>query len=203
MTENCQLPSAPLPGSIHPSPSCESGSPSFSLPGHLSGQSEVFSGSTSKACTCNCNCEQFSFRLQQLEQKVDALMTVQPQTPNSIPRKPPLSVQKREHVNKGRRGNNFFGKFFFPFQLQFGGERRETFTVSSFFPFSPLFLWGLSNCLLFFLLQKRFFRTLQSFVWGHEQQKRMWKMHSSHPAMVFAFASTWLLACLPMPSPMT
>ena len=115
MTDSHQLPSAPLPGSTHPSTSSDREASTFSLPGHLSGQSEVSSGSVSKACTCNCNCEQVSSRLQQLEQKLADLMTVQPQTPRSIPRKPPLSAQKHEHVGEGKRGDRLYGKFSFPF----------------------------------------------------------------------------------------
>lgn len=112
-----------LPGSIHPSTSCDSGLSSVSLPRHLSDQSLVLSDSVSKASTCNCNCEQLASRLAQLEQKLDSLITVQPQTPNSIKRKPPLSVQKYEHIGKGTKNNRLFGKFPFPL---FGGESRET-----------------------------------------------------------------------------
>ena len=114
-----KIPSTAPCGSMPP-PSCENVIPSVNLPGHLSGNSRYSTALMSRDCTCNG--EQFDSRLQQLEKKVDCLMALQQQIPT--PLKAPLSVLKREHVSKGKKGTCFNGKIFFPFQLQFGVERR-------------------------------------------------------------------------------
>ncbi|XP_038550420.1 uncharacterized protein LOC119891063, partial [Micropterus salmoides] len=119
-----QIPSTALCASMPP-PSCETVM-SFNLPGHLSGHSEHLTGSMSRDRMCYC--EQLDSRVQQLEKKVDSLMAMQQQTP--ILTKAPLSVQKSEHVGKGKKGACFFEKAvedFFKFRLgpRTGRKDRE------------------------------------------------------------------------------
>lgn len=145
-----QLPSTPLPVSMN-LPSCESELPSSNLPGHLSGHTEHLIDSMSKACSCNSRWEQFESRFQLLEQKVDRVMTMMPQTPECKPHKSPLSPQKGEHVAKGKKGIRLFGKLSFLFQLILG--KREDRQLQ-FVSFTIIFVGLYNSCLLFFTAEK-------------------------------------------------
>ncbi|XP_026168354.1 uncharacterized protein LOC113133723 [Mastacembelus armatus] len=130
-----QHPSIILPMSMNP-PSCESELPSSNLPGHLSGQNENLTGTMTKVCSCISHWEEFESRLQLLEQKMDRMMTVQPQTLKSLPWNPSLSAQKGEHIGKGKTSRCLFEKIvqdFVKFRLgpRTGKKDRDNAKTSS------------------------------------------------------------------------
>lgn len=144
-SQSHQIPSIAPCRSIPP-PSCESLLSSVNLPGHLSGNRRVTTALMSTDCTYKW--EQFDSRLQQLEKKVNCLISLPQET--SIPLKAPLSVLKRDHVNEGIC---FYGKVFFLIQCQFGVERRVIF-----FSFHLCFL-AIVQPVFIFIMQKRLLKT--------------------------------------------
>lgn len=144
-------------------------------------QSEASSGSVARKCICDYS--QLATRVQELEQKMDMLITQRSRrTPtHSTPKRPSFhhggSAQKGEHLQKGQMSEAFYGKF----------------SLCLFF-----FHSGIGKLILS-LLQRGFLWNLRSSAWGHGQEGKTGTTHARHVATRCDSASTCLLAAVVLP----